>query len=162
MIDLILWLRSFFATLQWHGDNVLQTLTWHRLSFSIFTVWHRLFSLVLLFPRLRIEALLPSTVQGKCIYTFLKLRTRKFNFRSYVLNPVKINISFCHSRGQFIGLLCHIVESNGPIYRPSMPQSSNRAGRFIGHPCQLDKIFGPIYRPTAAKWLSNISDLAMI
>ena len=50
-----------------HGVNFLQTFTWHRLSFSMFTVWHGLFSLVLMFFGLRIEAPPPSTVQGKCI-----------------------------------------------------------------------------------------------
>ena len=56
-----------------------------------------------MFSGLRIEALSLSTVQDKCIHPFLKRRTRKFNFRSYVLNliktkivntDVKINISF--------------------------------------------------------------------
>ena len=76
----------FLLPSNWHKDNFLQTLTWHGLSFSMFTVWHGLFSLVLMFPGLRSEAPLPSTVQGKCRYTFFKWRTRKFNFRSYVLN----------------------------------------------------------------------------
>ena len=42
------------------------------------------FSLVLMFPGLIIEAPLLFTVQGKCIYIFLKRRIRKLNFRSYV------------------------------------------------------------------------------
>ena len=45
--------------------------------FSMFSVWHRLFSLVLMFPRLKIEALAPSTVQGKCIYTIFKAENQE-------------------------------------------------------------------------------------
>ena len=54
-----------------------------------------------MFPGLRIEAPPLSTVQGKCIYIFLKQRTRKLNFRSYVLNLVKINVSFFRSKVEF-------------------------------------------------------------
>ena len=53
------------------------------------------FFLVLVFPGLRIEAPTLSTVSA---YTFLKQRTRKLNFRSYLLNLVKINISYCLSK----------------------------------------------------------------
>ena len=60
-----------------HRDNFLHTFTWH--GFSIFTVWNGLFSLALAFPGLGIEAPPLFTVQGKCIYTLLKRRTRKFN-----------------------------------------------------------------------------------
>ena len=88
---------KFFYILHGHGDNFLQTFTWHGL-FSMFTVWHGFFSFVLTFPGLRIEDPTPSIVQGKSIYTFFKRRTRKYNFRSYVLNLVKINISFCLSK----------------------------------------------------------------
>ena len=38
----------------------------------MFTVYHGLFSLVLTFPGLRIEALPLSAVQGKCIYKIFK------------------------------------------------------------------------------------------
>ena len=138
LLTLRLW--SFFYTLQGHEDNCLQTLNWHELLFSMFTVWHGLFSLVLMFSGLRIEAPPLSTVQGKCIYTFLKRRTSKFNFCSYVLNIVKINIIFWflkgYSWGRFIGQPClactislanlsanraTIVELSGPIYWPNMP-----------------------------------------
>ena len=98
---LTLWLRRIvFATLQEHGDNFLQTLNRHGLYFSIFAVRHGLFSLVLMFPGLRIEAPPPSTVKGKCRYTFLKRKTKKLNFRSYVLNVVKINKSFLSFKGR--------------------------------------------------------------
>ena len=71
-----------------HRDNFLYTFTWHGLYFSMFTVWHGLFSLVLIFPRLRIEA--PPYLQYRVsVYTqFLKQRTRKFDFRSYVPNLI--------------------------------------------------------------------------
>ena len=45
----------FFATFQGHGDHFVTYLHLVR-SLSMFTVWHRLFSLVLKFPGLRIEA----------------------------------------------------------------------------------------------------------
>ena len=96
----------------------------------MFIVWHRLFSLVLMFSGLRIEALPPSTVQGKCIYTFLKWRTSRLNFRSYVLNLVKINISF------FFQLL--IIP--GSIYRPPVPSEHYQFGRFIGQVYQNSQI----------------------
>ena len=55
----------------------------------MFTVWDEHFSLVLMFPGLRIEVPPLSTVQGKYIYTqFVKQRTRILNIRSYVLNLV--------------------------------------------------------------------------
>ena len=86
----------------------------------LFTVWHSLVSLVLLFPDLRIESPHPSTVQGKCIYTFLKQRTRKFNLCSCT-KPckdkhkvlVKINIRFVFQRSV----------DPGSIYRPSVPHN---------------------------------------
>ena len=40
----------------------------------------------------------PFTVQGKCIYTFFKAENQEIQFRSYVLNLVKINISFFLSK----------------------------------------------------------------
>ena len=52
--------------------------------FYMFTVWHDFFSLVLMFPNLRIIAPPLSTVS---VYAqFLKKRTRKFSFCSYILN----------------------------------------------------------------------------
>ena len=50
-----------------HRINFIQTFTWHEHSLSMCTVWHGLFSLVLMFSGLRIEALPCSTVQGMCI-----------------------------------------------------------------------------------------------
>ena len=51
----------FFIPFAGHGVNFLQTFTWHGLL-----------ALVFMISGLRIEAPPPSTVQGKCIYTFLK------------------------------------------------------------------------------------------
>ena len=115
-------------------------------------VLHRLFS------RLRIEAPPLSTVQGKCIYTFLKRRISRFNFRSYVLNLVNINIRFFLSKigspgGDLSATHAQRALSVRLIYRPSMPKQSNRAGLFIGKMCLSDKIFGSINWPTAAKEL---------
>ena len=152
-----LWLQFFLLPFAGHGVNFLQTFTCHGLSFSMFTVLHRLFSLVLMFSRLRIEALSPSTVQGKCIYTFIKQRTSTFNFRSCVLNLAMIN-QFFLSKLLVPGPIYrppvpseHI--SVRPIYRPSVPEQLNRTCRFIGQTCLSDKIFGPIYQPTTAKGL---------
>ena len=83
----------FLLPSNWHEDNFLHTVTWHRVYFSMLTVWHGLFSLVLMFPGLKMKDLPISTAQGKCRYTIFKRRTRKFHFRSYVLNLVQINIS---------------------------------------------------------------------
>ena len=103
--------------------------------FPMFTIWHGLFSLVLVFTGLRIEAPPPSTVQDKCIYTFLKLKASRFHFSSYVLNLVMIHISLFsfkgwQSRDLFMGQPClastcssadlstkcaRTVESGGPI-----------------------------------------------
>ena len=74
----------------------------------MFTLWRGLFSLIIMFPGLRIEA--PNRVS---VYTLsLKRRTMKFNICSYILNLVKIIISFfsCkywQSWGRFIGKPCH-------------------------------------------------------
>ena len=164
MIYINRFLRRFFYTLQGHGDNFLQTFTWHGVFFSMFTVWHGLFSLVLLFPGLRIEAPPLSTVQGKCIYTIFKAEIQEIQFLYYVLNMVQINVSFCHSKVVSPGSdlsACHPQHELliRPIYRPTMPQQSNRAARFIDQMCQLDKIFRPINQPTASKWLNIVVNI---
>ena len=102
----------------------------------MFTVWHGLFSLVLLFSGLRIEAPIPSTVQGKWIYTFLKQRTilkqrtSRFNFRSYVLNLVKIN--------KFLFFQRLVVLR--PIYWPLVPSEHYQIEQFIGQACHNSRI----------------------
>ena len=134
---------------------MLHTFTMHKV-FPMLTVWHSLFSLVLVFPGLRIE--LRPYIQYRvvyiyiyiCIYIytqFLKLRTRKFNFRSYLLNEVSINISFCLSKvgspeADLSTISAKIVELSGLSYWPPVPQYLNRAGRFSGHPCQVDQFLG--------------------
>ena len=109
-LTLLLW--RFLLSFAGHGVNFLQTFTWHGISFSIFIVCHGLFSLVLMFSGLRIEP--PFHPQYRVsIYTLLlKQRASRFNFRSYVLNLVKINKFFFFQR--------FVVQ--GPIYQ------SNRAG----------------------------------
>ena len=74
---LTIWLQSFFLLpSNWYEDNCLQTLTWHGLSFLMFTVWHGLFSLVLMFPGVRIEPLLHLQYRVSVYTLFLKRRTR--------------------------------------------------------------------------------------
>ena len=127
-------LQSFFSTIQGHRDNFFTHPHWAQTFFCNVYCLSGLFSLVLMFPGLKIEAPVSSTVQGKCIYTFLKWRSRKFNFRSYVLNLVKISITFCLSKVRSSGsdfsriertylsaFGVTIVKSSGPIYRPSIP-----------------------------------------
>ena len=63
----------------------------------MFTVWHGLFSLVLLFLRLRIETLPLSTVQGKCIYTF-KAENQEIQFLLLCTNPSKDKHKFFLSK----------------------------------------------------------------
>ena len=76
----------------------------------MFTAWHGLFSLVLMFSGLRIEAPPLSTVQSKYIYTFFKAENQEIQFLSYVLNLNKFSF-----------FEWSIVP--GLIYRPSMPNS---------------------------------------
>ena len=91
----------------------------------MFTVWHELFSMVLMFPGMRIEALPPSTVQGKCISTFFKAENQEIQLLLLCNKPSKYNkfLSFKgrYSRadllalypseyyqfGQFFSLTCH-------------------------------------------------------
>ena len=112
----------------------------------MFTVWHGLFILVIVFPRLRIEAPPLSTVQGKCIYTIVKAENQEIQFPLLCTKPSIDK----HKYVVFQKLVVPI-----PFYRSSVPQYSNEAGRFIGHPCQVDKFFRPIYRSTAAKGLRH-------
>ena len=98
----------------------------------MFTLWHILFSLALMFPGLRIEA--PNRVS---VYTLsLKRRTMKLNFRSYILNLVKINISFFLSKVGSPGAdlsanHATLVKWSGLIYWPNLPIRQKFVGRFI-------------------------------
>ena len=157
-----LWLRSSFAILElarkcfFCKPHLARTFV-----FNVYcVVWTFFFGTqLLMFPGLRIEAPLSSTVQGtQCIHIFLKQRSRKFNFRSYVLNLLKIKM-FLFSKvsspwADLSALRAQRALSVRSIYQPYVPQQSNRAGRFSGPPCQLDKTFGHIYRPSAAKGLT--------
>ena len=60
----LLAVEFFFVPLNWHRDNCLHTFRWAKI-FSMSTVWQVLFSLVLMFPRLRIEASPLSKVLDK-------------------------------------------------------------------------------------------------
>ena len=146
-ILLTLWLRSFYTRLG-YGVNFLQTFTWHgvffqRLLFGTdFFLWYSCF----LGWKLKLR---PHPQYKVSEYTLiLKRRTRKFNFLSYVLKLVKINISFFFQRLVVLGTIyrpavpaCTISSS---IYQPSMSEQANEAGRFIGQTCQLYQIFGLI------------------
>ena len=69
---LTLWLQSFFLLpFAGHVVNFLQTFTRHGLSFSMFTVWHGLFSLVLVFSGLRIDAS-PHPQYRASVYTLFE------------------------------------------------------------------------------------------
>ena len=118
--------------------------------FFMFTVWFELFSLVLTFPWLRIEALLLSTVHG---IKLVKAENQETQFpllctKSFHLSKdesSEVNLSAI--RAQHIVLVWPIywpsvgcgtiVESSGPICRPSMPSkkffkadlSTNRSQR---------------------------------
>ena len=110
---LTLWLQSFFATLELVGRNFYKPSSGTDFLFQCLgLLFGTDFSLVLMFPGLRIEAPPPIDTTGRCTYTLLKWRTSRFNFNSYVLNLVKINISYYLSR----------LVITGPIYRPSMRQ----------------------------------------
>ena len=128
-IILTLWLQSFLYPSV--GTKIIfykPSMAWN--FFSMFTIWHGYFSLVLMFHGLRIDAPPISTVQSKCIYTFLKPKIRKFDFCSYVLNLVKINISFVFQR----------MLVPGPIYQPAMPIRYYQFGRFIGQACHNSRM----------------------
>ena len=60
----------------------------------MFTVWHELFSFVLAFPGLRIEALPLITVLGKCIYKMFKVDNQKTQFLLLCTKPSIDNITF--------------------------------------------------------------------
>ena len=57
--------------------------------FAMFTVWHGLFSLTLMFPRLRIEVPSLSTVQGNCMYIFFKAENQEIQFLLLCTKPSK-------------------------------------------------------------------------
>ena len=79
----------FFATLELVRRSFLQTLTWHGL-----------FSLVLMFPGLRIEAPPLSTVQGKCIYTFFKAENQEIQLLLLCTKPSKDKHKFLFFKGR--------------------------------------------------------------
>ena len=127
--------------------------------FSMFTVWHGLFSLVLIFSTLRIDA--PPHPQYRVSeYTFFKTQNQSIQFPLLCtkLSKDKRKILFFQR-----------LVVPGPIYRPAVPSEQLQFGQFIGQACQnnksrgliylpnmpitVDKICGPIYRSTAAKWL---------
>ena len=51
----------------------------------MFAVWQGPFTLVLMFPTLKIDAPLPSKAQGKGIYTIFKAENQEIEFP--LLNP---------------------------------------------------------------------------
>ena len=120
----------FFCYLSLRTDLFFYKHSW-TFFFNIYCL-ERIFSFILMFSGLRIEAPPPSAVQGKCIYTFLKRRTSRFNFRSCVLNLVssKDNKSFFFQR-------LVVPES---IYCPPVPSKHYQFGRFIGEACQNSRI----------------------
>ena len=55
--------------------------------FLMFTVWHGLFSMVLIFPGMRIEAPPLSTVKGKCIYTIFRAENQEIQYLLLCTKP---------------------------------------------------------------------------
>ena len=106
------------AAVQGYGciSSIYISLNWYSLlHFAVCQLlcWAFLFSLVFmfsLFSGLRIEASFHPQYRVSVYTLFLKRRTSRFNFRSYVLNLVKINMFFLSKvgspRGRFIGQLC--------------------------------------------------------
>ena len=78
----------------------------------MFTVWHGLLSLVLMFSRLKIEALPLSTVQGKCIYTLFKVENHEIKFP-----PLCTKSGIDKHKFLSFTSLVDLPE----IYRPAMP-----------------------------------------
>ena len=90
---------------------LLYILTWHGVYFFIFTVCRSLFSLVLPFPGLRIEAMPLSKVQGKCICKMFKAENQETQLPLLCTKPSidKHKLSSFqgwYSRGRFIGHSC--------------------------------------------------------
>ena len=108
---LTLWLQRFFQYPSLSTElNFLQNLHLARTFFSMFTVQHRLFSLVLMFSGTRIKAP-PHPQYGVSVYThFLKQRTNRFSFHTYVLNLVKIYKILFLSKGRSPGVDLLAVE----------------------------------------------------
>ena len=79
----------FFATLQGALGYFLYIPSSGTKFFLMFTVWCRLFFLILKFPRLRIEALPLSTVQGKCVYTIFQAESQEIQFPLLCSKPRK-------------------------------------------------------------------------
>ena len=99
-----------------------------------------------------------STVHDKYIYTFLKRRTSTFNFRAYILNLVKVNISFFPSKVDspgtlFIDHLWVVNTISSAHLSAKRARTVNSSRPIISHTWLSDKILGPIYRSTLAKGL---------
>ena len=126
---------EFFISSAGHGDNFFFTnLYLARTFFNVYCLL-RTFSLVLVSPKLRIEAPPPSTVQYIYIYiyiyTFLKRKTSRLNFRSYVLILVKIKVRFFFF--QTLLVLRTICQS-------AVPSIYYQFSQFIGQACQNSQI----------------------
>ena len=73
--NLTLWMRSF-SLLPFAGQLIFyKTFTWCWLFLSMFTAWHVLFSLVLIFSGLRIEAP-PHPQYRVSVYTFFWMKNQ--------------------------------------------------------------------------------------
>ena len=64
----------------------------------MFTLWHALFPLTLMFRAVRTEAPPPSTVQGKCIYTFFKGENQAIQLPLLCTKPSKDKHKFLLSK----------------------------------------------------------------
>ena len=135
---LTLWLWSFFCYPRISMELIcLHTFTWHEVL-SMFTLWHGLFSLVLMFPGLKIKVPPLSTVHGNNIHTIFKAENQEIQYLLLCTKPsIQINISFYHSRvgsleadlsanratqwPDLSAIHVTIVELSELIFRPSVP-----------------------------------------
>ena len=89
--------KVFLLPSNWHLDNFVQIITWSGLSYSMFTVWHGLFSLVLMFSGVRIEAL-PHSQYRVNVYTLFKAENQLIHFPLLLTKPSKDKHKFFLSK----------------------------------------------------------------
>ena len=97
---LTLWLQSFFCYPRIGTDNFYKPLPGMDFRFQCLPFGTDFFSLVLMFPGVRIEASPPSTVQGKCIYTFFKVKNQAIQFLLLCTKPSKDKHKILSFKGQ--------------------------------------------------------------
>ena len=130
----------FFIPFRGQGDNFFYKPSPDtEFFFNVYCLAQN-FSLVLMFPGLRINIYLQYResvyTQVLSVYTqLLKWRTRKFNFQSYILNLVKINISFFfkgwQSQSRFISEPSMYYQIGRFIERANLSAKRTNQTRFL-------------------------------